>query len=41
MLLGSYRGYIGIMEKELETTIFYGIIEGLYRDNGRVGLGAV
>ena len=25
MILGLYRGYIGIMESKIETTIIYGI----------------
>ena len=32
VLLGLYRGNIGIMEKNMETTIGY---MGLYRDNGK------
>ena len=36
---GLYWGYIGIMEKKMETTIVFrgyiGIILGLYRDNGK------
>ena len=40
LYIGSYRGYIGIMEKKMETTImgFIGIIGymlGLYWDNGK------
>ena len=30
-----YRGYIGIMEKNMETTIVYRDIQGLYRENGK------
>ena len=40
-ILGLYRGYIGIMEKKMETTImglyrdYIGYILGLYWDNGK------
>ena len=27
-----FRGYMGIMEKKMETTI---LLQGLYRDNGK------
>ena len=39
VILGLYRGYIGIMEKKMETTIVFrgyiGVILGLYWDNGK------
>ena len=40
MILGLYRGYIGIMEKKMETTTIYrdfiGVIQSLYR--GYIGI---
>ena len=30
-----YREYIGIMEKKMETTILWGYIGIIYRDNGK------
>ena len=40
-IIGYIRwGFIGIMEKKMETTIL-GYILGFYRDNGYVGLSGV
>ena len=34
LYIGSYWGYIGMMEKKMETIIYWFIL-GLYRDNGK------
>ena len=32
---GLYRGYVGIMEKKMETTGTIGVTYGLYKDGGK------
>ena len=33
--MGLYREYIGILENEMETTISYRVMLGVYWDNGK------